>query len=133
MAVKIEHIGIAVANLEETLKMYLDILGLKEEEIERESINNMNVAMIPVGESKIELLEPLDTEGVIAKFIADKGEGIHHLAVGVNNIVEQLNTLKAKGIPLVDTEPKIGAGGHKVAFLHPKATKILLELVEVEH
>ena len=133
MVVKIEHIGIAVANLEETLKMYLDVLGLKEEEIERESINNMNVAMLPVGESKIELLEPMDTEGVIAKFIANKGEGIHHLAVGVNNIVEELNTLKAKGIPLVDTEPKIGAGGHKVAFLHPKATKILLELVEVEH
>ena len=133
MVVKIEHIGIAVANLEETLKMYLDVLGLKEEEIGRESINNMNVAMLPVGESKIELLEPMDTEGVIAKFIANKGEGIHHLAVGVNNIVEELNTLKAKGIPLVDTEPKIGAGGHKVAFLHPKATKILLELVEVEH
>ena len=133
MVVKIEHIGIAVANLEETLKMYLDVLGLKEEEIERESINNMNVAMLPVGESKIELLEPMDKEGVIAKFIANKGEGIHHLAVGVNNIVEELNTLKAKGIPLVDTEPKIGAGGHKVAFLHPKATKILLELVEVEH
>ena len=133
MAVKIEHIGVAVANLEETLKMYLDVLGLKEEEIERESVNNMNVAMIPIGESKIELLEPMDTEGVIAKFIASKGEGIHHLAIGVNNIVEELNTLKAKGIPLVDTEPKIGAGGHKVAFLHPKATKILLELVEVAH
>jgi len=130
MANKIDHIGIAVTNLGESLKLYLDVLGLKEEDIERESINNMNVAMIPVGESKIELLEPTDSEGVIAKFIAKKGEGIHHMAIGIDNIVDELNTLKAKGVPLIDTEPKIGAGGHKVAFLHPKATKILLELVE---
>ena len=130
MATKINHIGIAVANLEESVKLYLDVLGLNEEDVERESINNMNVAMIPVGESKIELLEPTDSEGVIAKFIAKQGEGIHHLAVGVENIASELNALKTKGIPLVDTEPKTGVGGHKVAFLHPKATKILLELVE---
>ena len=130
MATKIDHLGIAVANLEESVKLYLDVLGLNEEDVERESINNMNVAMIPVGESKIELLEPTDSEGVIAKFIAKQGEGIHHLAVGVENIASELNALKAKGVPLIDTEPRIGVGGHKVAFLHPKATKILLELVE---
>jgi len=78
-------------------------------------------------------METTDPEGVIGRFIAKKGEGIHHLAIGTNNIENELEKLKRKGIPLIDTEPRIGAGGHKVAFLHPRATKILLELVEVEH
>ncbi len=135
MVTKIDHIGIAVNNVEEAVKLYCDVLGLKTEEIERETVEEQKVkaAMIPVGESHIELMESTDPEGVIAKFIAKKGEGIHHLAIGVNNIKDELATLKRKGIPLVDMEPRIGVGGHKVAFLHPKATKILLELVEVEH
>ncbi len=132
MVTKIAHIGIAVANLEESVKLFLNVLGLEEHDIERESVNNMKVAMIPVGESQIELLEPMDSDGVIAKFIAKRGEGIHHIAIGVSNIMDELNRLKAKSVPLVDTEPKIGAGGHRVAFLHPKAAKVLLELVEDE-
>ena len=133
--IKIDHIGIAVSNIDETLKMYCDVLGLKPEDIERETVaeQKAKVAMIPIGESRIELLESTDPEGVIAKFIEKRGEGIHHLAVGVSDIKSELEKLKAKGVPLVDNEPRIGAGGHKIAFLHPKATKILIELVEATH
>lgn len=135
MRTRIDHIGVAVNNLEEVVKLYCDVLGLKAEEIERETVagQKVNAAMIPVGESKIELMESTDPEGVIAKFIDRKGEGIHHVAIGVTDINDELETLKRKGVPLVDEKPRIGVGGHKVAFLHPKATKILLELVEVEH
>ncbi|MBI2868651.1 MAG: methylmalonyl-CoA epimerase [Chloroflexi bacterium] len=135
MALKIDHVGIAVVNADETTRLYTDLIGIKPEDVEKEVVESqkIKVAMLPVGESKIELLEGLDPEGVVAKFIAKKGEGIHHLAIGVKDIKAELENLKKKGVPLVDTEPRIGAGGHKVAFLHPKATKILLELVEVEH
>ncbi len=132
MALKIDHIGIAVNNVEEAVKLYCDVLGLKPEEIERETVEKqkVKVAMIPVGESRIELLESTDPEGVIAKFIDKRGEGMHHIAVGVSDIKATLEALKEKGVPLVDAEPRIGAGGSKMAFLHPKATKALLELVE---
>ncbi len=135
MATKIDHIGIAVSNLEEALKLYCDVLGLKPEDIVRETVEEQKVkaALIPLAESRIELLESTDPQGVIAKFIDKRGEGIHHIAIGVRNINDELKTLKAKGIPLIDAEPKIGAGGRKIAFLHPKATKILIELVEGEH
>ena len=133
--IKIDHIGIAVSNVDETLQMYCDVLGMKPEDIEMETVaeQKARVAMIPVGESRIELLESTDPEGVIAKFIEKRGEGIHHLAVGVSDIKAELEKLKAKGVPLVDSEPRTGAGGHKIAFLHPKATKILMELVEAAH
>ena len=132
MGVKIDHIGIAVNNIEETLKLYCDVLGLKPEEIERETVEEqkVKVAMIPVGESRIELLESTVPDGIIAKFIASKGEGIHHIAIGVSDIKDELEKLKEKDVPLIDTEPRAGFGGSKMAFLHPKATKALLELVE---
>ncbi len=132
MALKIDHIGIAVNNVEEAVKLYCDVLGLKPEEIERETVEKqkVKVAMIPVGESRIELLESTDPEGVIAKFIDKRGEGMHHIAVGVSDIKATLEALKEKGVPLVDAEPRTGVGGSKMAFLHPKATKALLELVE---
>ena len=132
MIKKIDHIGIAVNNVEEALRLYCDVLGLNIEDIERETVEEQKakVAMIPVGESQIELLESTDPEGVIARYIDKRGEGIHHLAIGVDDIKATLETLKEKGIPLVDDEPKNGAGGSKAAFLHPKATKVLLELVQ---
>lgn len=132
---KIDHIGIAVSNLEETLKVYCDVLGLKPEDIEKEVVpdQKVRVAMIPVGESRIELLESTSPDGAIAKFIEKRGEGIQHIAIGVSNLKGELEKLKAKGFPLIDTEPRIGAGGHKIAFLHPKATKALIELAEGEH
>ena len=135
MISKIDHLGIAVNNVEEAVGMYCDILGLNPEEIERETIEEQKVraAMLPIGESRIELMETTDPEGVIGKFIAKRGEGIHHLAVRTTDIEGELETLKSKGVPLIDEEPRMGMGGNKVAFLHPKAAKILLELVETEH
>jgi len=132
VALKIDHIGIAVRNLEEMVKVYCAVLSLKPEEIERETIVEQKVkaALIPIGQGRIELLESTDPEGVIAKFINQRGEGIHHVAIGVSDIKSVVRALKEKGIPLVDTEPRTGVGGSKVAFLHPKATKALLELVE---
>lgn len=132
MTTKIDHIGIAVNNVEEALKPYCDVLGLKPEKIERETIEEqkVKVAMIPVGESHIELLESTDPQGVIAKFIEKRGEGIHHIAIGVSDIKATLEALKKKGLPLLSAEPSPGAHGSKVAFVHPKATKALLELVQ---
>ena len=130
MIAKIDHIGIAVNSIEGAVKLYRDMLGLKVEEVETVEEQKVKAAMIPVGESRIELLESTDPKGVIAKYIEKRGEGIHHLALGVNNIEGMLETLKEKGFPLIDTTPRIGAGGAKVAFLHPKGTKVFMELVE---
>ena len=130
MIVKINHIGIAVENIEEAIKIYRDALGLSVEEIETVAEQRTKVAMIPVGESKLELLEATDTSGPIGKFIEKRGEGIHHLALEVSDIQAMLDVLKEKGVPLIDVVPRIGAGGTKIAFLHPKGTKVLIELVE---
>ena len=129
---KIDHLGIAVSSINDTLKYYLDAFGLKAEDIEIETVEEQNakVAMIPVAGSRIELLESTDPEGVIAKYIERKGEGIHHVALEVSDIQGMLETLKKKGVPLIDEKPRIGAGGAKIAFLHPKGTRALIELVE---
>jgi len=130
MIVKIDHIGVAVSSIDDAVKLYRDGLGLKIGEIETVEAERVKVAMIAVGESRIELLEPTGSEGAIAKYIEKRGEGIHHLALEVSDIQGMLKVLKEKGIPLIDTEPRIGAGGARVAFLHPKAAKVLIELVE---
>lgn len=130
MIVRIDHIGVAVNSVEEALKLYTDTFGLKAGDIETVEEQKVRMAMIPVGESRIELLESTDSEGPIAKYIEKRGEGIHHLALEVSDIQGMLDTLKGKCLPLVDMEPRIGAGGARVAFLHPKGTKVLIELVE---
>ena len=132
MITRIDHVGVAVNSLENTLKLYLDAFGIKAEDIEMETVEEQKVkaAMIPVGESRIELLASTNSEGPIAKYIEKRGEGIHHLALQVSDVQGMLDVLKAKGLPLVDTEPRIGVGGAKVAFLHPKGTKVLIELAE---
>jgi len=125
---QIDHIGIAVKNIEEAAKLYTD-LGLKVEGTEVVESQKVKVAFIGIGQSRIELLESTAPDGNIAKFIEAKGEGIHHLAVKVDNIEKALEELSAKGYQLIDKTPRIGAGGHKIAFLHPKSTKgVLLEL-----
>jgi len=129
MISKVDHIGIAVKNLDEALKVYLD-LGLKLEEIEIVAEQKVKTAIIPVGESKIELLESTDAEGPIGKFIEKKGEGLHHIALGVGNIEEAIQRAKEKNIPLIDEKPRGGVQNTRIVFLHPKGTKILLELVE---
>ena len=127
---KIDHVGIAVKNLEEAIKVW-EGLGLKVEEIEEVPDQKVRTAIIHIGESRIELLEPTAEDSPIAKFIAKRGEGIHHIALGVTNIEEHLRELKERGYRLIDEEPRIGAGGAKIAFVHPKAvTGVLLELCE---
>ena len=127
---KIDHIGIAVKNLEEAVKIW-ENLRLKVEEIEEVPDQKVRTAVFHVGESRIELLEATSEDSPIAKFIEKRGEGIHHIALGVDNIEEHLDKLKEKGFRLIDEKPRIGAGGAKIAFVHPKSVNgVLLELCE---
>ncbi len=127
---KIDHIGIAVKNLDEAVDLYKK-LGFEVKEIEEVPEQKVKVAMLPVGESKIELLEATSEDSPIAKFIERRGEGVHHIAINVSDIEKALQNAKEKGLQLIDEKPRIGAGGKKVAFIHPKSTKgVLLELVE---
>ncbi|MGB9840942.1 methylmalonyl-CoA epimerase [Thermovenabulum sp.] len=126
-----DHIGIAVKDLEEAKKIYTDLLGLEvhgEEIVEEQKVK---VVFIPVGDSEVELLESTDPEGPIAKFIEKNGEGIQHIAFRVDDIEKALEELKQKGVRLIDEKPRYGAGGARIAFIHPKATKgVLIELCE---
>ena len=127
---KIDHVGIAVKNLEAATATN-KALGFEVEEIEEVEEQKVRVAMLPVGESRIELLEATSDDSAIAKFIAGRGEGIHHIAINVENIEEALKKAKDAGLKLIDEKPRIGAGGKKVAFVHPKSTHgVLLEFVE---
>jgi len=131
MIAKINHIGIAVKSVDDTVKLYTDVLGLKVENIEVIADQNAKTAIIPVGESKIELIESTDPEGTIAKFIESRGEGLHHLALEVSNIKDALSTLVDRGVVLIDEKPRKGVGNTDIAFLHPRSTgRVLIELVE---
>ncbi len=125
---KIDHIGIAVNNLASAKTFYRERLGLA---IEHEEVKeDMKIAFVPVGEVNIELIESTSEDGVIGKFIARRGEGVHHIAYEVDNIKDALKRLKNDGIRLIDEVPRKGAHGKKVAFLHPKDTNgVLTELV----
>jgi len=127
---KIDHIGIAVKNLAESSKLY-EMLGIKSSGIEEVAEQKVKVCFFPVGDSEIELLESTAPDGPIAKYIEKNGEGIQHMALRVENIEAALEELKAKGIRLIDEKPRYGAGGARIAFVHPKSTGgILLELSE---
>ncbi len=131
MAKKIDHIGIAVKSLEASLPLYTEHLKLKLLGIEEVESEGVKVAFLKVGESKIELLEPLNNESPIAKFIEKKGEGIHHIALGVDDIKNRVKEIKEKGLRMINDEPKTGAGGAQIAFMHPKSTGgVLYELCE---
>jgi len=131
MISKVDHIGIAVANLDETLRFYREILGLKVWKTETNAEQKVKVAFLPIGDTEFELLESTDPEGPIARFIKSKGEGIQHIALRTDNIEKALFHLKEKGIRLLDEKPRHGAGGSKIVFLHPKSTYgVLVELVE---
>ena len=130
MITRIDHIGIAVNSIDDELKLYKDVLGLELKDMEVLEDQKVRTAIIQVGESKIELIESTDPEGVIAKFIERKGEGLHHLAFEVSNIKEALGTIEKMEIPLIDKEPRTGVENSSIAFLHPKGTKVLMELVE---
>ena len=127
----IEHIGIAVKNLDESIKFYENVLGLKCYNIEEVADQKVRTAFFKVGDTKIELLESTEPEGPVGRFIEKKGEGIHHLAFHVNDIEEALNEAREKEIRLIDTSPRKGAEGLDIAFLHPKSTNgVLTELCE---
>lgn len=130
---KLDHIGIAVRNMDEALAFYRDTLGISsvgEEVIEEQKVK---VAFLPLGDTELELLESTSPDGPVAKFIEKRGEGIQHIALRVENIEEALKELKEKDFRLIDQQSRYGAGNAKIAFLHPKATGgILLEISERE-
>ena len=128
---KIDHIGIATNGIDDAARFYLESLGLQIEHVEEVAAQKVRVAMLPLGESRVELLEPTSDDSPISKFLAKRGPGIHHIAVRVEDIRASLAELKEKGARLIDEQPRPGAGGCLVAFIHPSSTGgVLLELVE---
>jgi len=127
----VDHVGIAVKNLDEAVNVYCNILGFKLLKVHELAERKVKVAFFSTGgETKIELLEPLGSDSPVAKFLESRGEGIHHIAVKVDDIEKALEKLREKGVMLVDEKPRIGAEGKKIAFVHPKSTKgVLIELV----
>ncbi|MEN2996175.1 MAG: methylmalonyl-CoA epimerase [Acetomicrobium sp.] len=127
----IDHIGIAVKSIDEALKFWEETLGIKCTGREEVAEQKVVTAFLPLGGTEIELLEPTSPESPISKFIESRGEGIHHLALKVEDIEAALKELKDKGIRLIDEKPRCGAGGAKIAFVHPKAAGgVLLEISE---
>jgi methylmalonyl-CoA/ethylmalonyl-CoA epimerase len=127
----IEHIGIAVKNLDESIKFYEGILGLKCYAVEEVTDQKVKTAFFQIGQTKIELLESTDPEGPIGKFIEKRGEGIHHIAYAAKELESSLEELKSKGIQLIDEKPRPGAEGLNIAFFNPKSTYgVLTELCE---
>jgi methylmalonyl-CoA epimerase len=128
---KIDHIGIAVKSLAEAAKVYENAIGLKVSGYDQVDDQGVRVAMLNIGESRIELLEPTGAESPVQKFIGKRGEGIHHIAVAVDDIEKTLEQLKAAGIRLVDQTPRPGAHNTRTAFIHPSSMHgVLLELVQ---
>ncbi|HIJ58411.1 MAG TPA: methylmalonyl-CoA epimerase [Deltaproteobacteria bacterium] len=127
----IDHIGIAVKGIEQAGKFYTDVLGLKIEDVENVADQKVNVAFIPITDSEVELLESTDPDGPVAKYISARGEGVQHIAFRVEDIDKALEELKEKGVRLIDQTPRKGAGGARIAFIHPKETNgVLVEICE---
>ncbi len=128
---KISHLGIATKGIDEALKFWQDALGLENIHAEEVAEQKVRVAMLPIGETRIELLEATSEDSPIANFIEKRGGGIHHIAVEVENIEESLAKLKAEGARLIDEQPRVGAEGCLIAFVHPSSTGgVLLELIQ---
>jgi methylmalonyl-CoA/ethylmalonyl-CoA epimerase len=129
MLQQIDHIGIAVKNLDETVAFYRQVMGL--EVSATEVFNGMKIAFLRIGDSELELLEDLTPDGAISRHVAKRGEGVQHVAYRVDNIEQALQDMRAKGVELIDERPRPGARNARVAFLHPKSTKgVLIEFVE---
>ncbi|MBL8193740.1 MAG: methylmalonyl-CoA epimerase [Blastocatellia bacterium] len=130
---KINHLGIAVKSLTDSLNFYRDTLGLSVSCTEIVADQGVEVAMLPLGESRIELLQAINPDSPVARFIEKRGQGIHHICIEVDDIVAKLAEMKAAGAQLIDETPKKGADGHLIAFVHPKSTAgVLIELVQKE-
>ena len=127
----IDHIGVAVNSIDSGVDFWADILGLEFAGKETVAEQKVTTAFFPVGESEVELLESTSPDGPVARYLEKKGEGVQHIAFRGENIEDSLRELKEKGVKLIDETPRIGAGGAKIAFLHPKATQgVLVELCE---
>lgn len=122
MISKIDHLGVAVSNLDEAIKYYENVLGLKCEGIEEVASQKIRTAFFNVGGVHIELLEPTSEDSPVAKFMAKNGPGIHHLAFGTDDVQKQLDQAKGEGVRLINESPIPGAGGKQIGFLHPKST-----------
>ena len=128
---KLHHIGIATPSIDEGLAVWRDALGLNPDATEEVAEQGVRICMLPVGDSHVELLEPLSAESAVGKFLAKRGPGIHHIAIEVRDINASLADLKSKGARLIDETPRVGAGGCLIAFVHPATTNgVLLELVQ---
>lgn len=126
---KIDHIGIAVKDIQSVLGFYQDALGLDPRNFEVVEDQGVRVAFLPVGESTFELLEPLNDDSPVAKFIARRGEGIHHICLDVDSVSESLEEMKQRGLQLIDNAPRLGAHHKQIAFVHPKASNgVMIEL-----
>jgi methylmalonyl-CoA/ethylmalonyl-CoA epimerase len=130
---KIDHVAIAVENTDEALARYRDVFGLEATVRETVASQKTEATLLPLGETSLELIEPKGNDG-LRKFLDKRGPGLHHIAIEVEGIEAALTLLASLGVPLIDATPRIGARGHKVAFVHPKATGgVLVELVEDPH
>ena len=131
MIINLDHVGVAVNKVEQALPLYTAVLGLKLEAIRESKQNRIRAATLTTGNTTIELIEPLDPESPIAKFLQKRGQGLHHLAFTVDDIEKTLEELKGQGVTLIDEKPRTGIEGGRVAFLHPKSTgDVLIELCE---
>jgi methylmalonyl-CoA epimerase len=131
MIKRIDHVAIAVKSLEETLHFFRDVLGLELDHTEAEAAQRVVVAFLPAGESEIELVEPVGSDSGVARFLAKRGEGMHHICFEVENLDDALAKLRAKGVQLIDEVPYEGTGGKRIAFVHPSAAHgVLMELYE---
>jgi methylmalonyl-CoA/ethylmalonyl-CoA epimerase len=127
----LDHVAVAVSRIADALQIYEKTLGLRLENTKLIEQQKVKIAILHAGKTKIELVEPTDSEGSVAKFIANRGEGIHHIAIEVTNIEEHIKELKDKGIAMIDEKPRPGAEAKKIAFINPKSTRnVLVELVE---
>lgn len=128
---KIDHIGIATRELKEATAVWQEALGLELDSTEEVTEQGVRVAMLPIGETRIELLEPLSQDSPVARFLEKRGPGLHHIAIRVDDIQAALGKLKQRGARLIDETPRVGAGGCLIAFIHPASTNgVLLELVQ---
>ena len=128
---KVDHIGIATPSIEEGLSLWQEALGLTPDSAEEVAEQGVKVCMLPLGDTHVELLEPLSPDSAVGKFLAKRGPGIHHIAVEVADIHQSLAQLKQRGARLIDETPRVGAGGSLIAFVHPSFTNgVLLELVQ---
>ena len=131
MIARIDHIGIAVQDISDALKFFQDALGVKLDRVESEEGGRTKVAFLPVGTSDVELVEPQDADSGLAKFLAKRGEGVHHICFEVDDIDAALTRLKEKGAQLIDETPRVNAQGMRYAFIHPKSAHgVLIELYQ---